>query len=1086
MGVPSFFRWLSQKYPQIVIDVIEDKAVCINGVEIPLDTSKTNPNNIEFDNLYLDMNGIIHPCTHPEDGSEPSTEEEMIERIMSYVDRLFAIVRPRRLLFLAIDGVAPRAKMNQQRSRRFRTAKEAKEKREKDLDLRTDMISRGVTDDLPEVDKPHFDSNCITPGTLFMEKVAKGLIYYVHDRQTNDPGWKNIKVLISDSNVPGEGEHKIMELIRHQRTQPDYDPNQRHVICGLDADLIMLGLATHEPHFYLLRENVFSKTNNSNCFKCGQPGHRAHECTRKAAEKPKWNEQPFQFLTISVLREYLRRDLRISVPFGYDFERVIDDFVFLCFFVGNDFIPHLPTLEIREGAIDLLLGIYRNILPSLGDYLTKDGEVNLGNVEKLLRELSPLEDSILQKRRQRERQQNKRDRDRKRREDRNAGYVHEQLAISAETIAAAEAMTRTAQSIEDSPQANRVRAEIARSAMSFPQHSSFSQGNGANGVIGTNNEDEDEDDKSDYVKLGESGWHERYYQSKFGSSTDMVLRHRIVSSYVEGLCWVMRYYYQGCCSWNWFFPFHFAPFANDLTEIHNVVLDFDKGRPFKPLTQLMGVLPPASASLLPQSYRELMTDENSPIIDYYPEEFEVDMNGKKMAWLGVVLLPFMDEQRLVNAIEPLEATLTAEEYSRNTFRTDGLFVNGRVNPMTQLLISVYRSQDQSVTLELSSVPMKTCDRLFGRIGKLRSFPSFQLGETVPSPVPTLPPVAGNECLSAAFYSVELPPNYIFKSGLLDGVEFDEPTLPEEAEGEHQRRIVVESAARMIKAGVNAEYEPRGGFNRRNSDYNNNRGPRSDYGNDRRRSFDNNDRGGGYYNQQYNDRANKRPRMSDPGHGIPNDRHSRGGPRNNNWRGDSGSYQSEPNQRGHQQYQQDKPQAFDSFNYSGPLSKNFSNQNPFNQTTTYPGPSSSTSGAPTTHTLQLLQQLQAQLHQEQSNLQRNQLTSQTVHTNQNLRSTNQSFPPHNEDRKQYQQQYQQYQNSTQNNYGDSFQNRGQYQAHQSSSYQAQNQNQYQSSVLQTQQTQTQYQPGPRDSEQMRSNPNSVKRPYPQQQQQSRKH
>ncbi|KAK9767449.1 exonuclease II Exo2 [Basidiobolus ranarum] len=223
MGIPKFFRWMSERYPLCSRLVSESR--------IP-----------EFDNLYLDMNGIIHNCTHPKDGDPHFrlTEAQMFVDIFNYIDHLFLKIKPRKVFFMAIDGVAPRAKMNQQRSRRFRTAKDAAAAR---------LKAEKKGEELPAEDP--FDSNCITPGTPFMASLTRHLKYFVNKKVTEDANWRGIKVILSGHEVPGEGEHKIMEYIRMTKAQPDYDPNIRHCLYGLDADLIMLGLLSHEPHFAL-------------------------------------------------------------------------------------------------------------------------------------------------------------------------------------------------------------------------------------------------------------------------------------------------------------------------------------------------------------------------------------------------------------------------------------------------------------------------------------------------------------------------------------------------------------------------------------------------------------------------------------------------------------------------------------------------------------------------------------------------------------------------------------------------------------------------------------------------------------------
>lgn len=106
MGVPALFRWLSKKYPKIINPVIEDQAHEIDGVQIPVDTTKPNPNGFENQNLYLDFNGIVHPCSHPENKPPPATESEMMMEIFKYTERVVNMVRPRRLLYIAIGMCA--------------------------------------------------------------------------------------------------------------------------------------------------------------------------------------------------------------------------------------------------------------------------------------------------------------------------------------------------------------------------------------------------------------------------------------------------------------------------------------------------------------------------------------------------------------------------------------------------------------------------------------------------------------------------------------------------------------------------------------------------------------------------------------------------------------------------------------------------------------------------------------------------------------------------------------------------------------------------------------------------------------------
>ncbi|GAV76491.1 XRN_N domain-containing protein, partial [Cephalotus follicularis] len=211
----AFVSWLVIKYPNVVVKAVEEDG----------DPSTKNPNGLEFDNLYLDMNGIIHPCFHPDDHpSPPTTREELFNNIFECIDHLFSIVRrPTNLLYMAIDGVAPRAKMNQQRSRLFRTAKD-KEIAVEEVILRRKFEMQGKQVLPKQVSSELEDSTVITPGTEFMFLLSMELKISHNTYASFESYYRFVSlffirlIILSDANVPGEGEHKIMTFIRLQRT----------------------------------------------------------------------------------------------------------------------------------------------------------------------------------------------------------------------------------------------------------------------------------------------------------------------------------------------------------------------------------------------------------------------------------------------------------------------------------------------------------------------------------------------------------------------------------------------------------------------------------------------------------------------------------------------------------------------------------------------------------------------------------------------------------------------------------------------------------------------------------------------------
>jgi 5'-3' exonuclease len=268
-GIPKLFRWLVDLYPLVLESVGEG----------------LSNNAMSVDHFYLDMNGIIHTCTHSNnDKLIPLKEQEMFLRIFAYTDRLYKLVNPKKSMFLAVDGVAPRAKMNQQRSRRFRSSKE-----------REALIADHLAKEGKMPEDESFDSNCITPGTPFMYRLSIAFRKWIEHKMKTDKFWQNgAEVIFSGPDVPGEGEHKVMDLIRAEQKKAAVHGQDRHCLYGLDADLVMLSLVTHEPHFVLLREKIATRRDQGN--------------VKKSVLE--YTQEDFECLEITILRRMLKQHFR--------------------------------------------------------------------------------------------------------------------------------------------------------------------------------------------------------------------------------------------------------------------------------------------------------------------------------------------------------------------------------------------------------------------------------------------------------------------------------------------------------------------------------------------------------------------------------------------------------------------------------------------------------------------------------------------------------------------------------------------------------------------------------------------------------
>lgn len=304
MGIPAYFRNIIRDYPSIITSI---------------------QNNIKIDYLLFDLNCAIHPCCRGE-----TDELVMMKNVVDKIKECIHITNVQKKVYIAIDGPAPRTKMEQQRQRRLRSSQEEK----------------------------IWDTNSITPGTNFMNTLSTYL-----DKELKK---LNIPYILSDSNDPGEGEHKIMDYI-------DTLPlNDTMCVYGLDADLIMLSMIRDQP-IYLLREKTEYNIEDM--------------------------DDDYVYCNITLLKKHLIDTIK-TPEIKLSDKSILYDYLVMCFFIGNDFIVSSPSINIRYNGIQTLLFIYNKLQQ---DYhgmfylLDENRNIHFQHFLMFLQKLSEMEDSNIKK-----------------------------------------------------------------------------------------------------------------------------------------------------------------------------------------------------------------------------------------------------------------------------------------------------------------------------------------------------------------------------------------------------------------------------------------------------------------------------------------------------------------------------------------------------------------------------------------------------------------------------------------------------------------------------------------------------------------
>ena len=531
MGIPSYFSYIVKNHPTII------KRLSDLG---------KRPHN-----LYLDSNSIIYDCLRrltPEYSkyTDGQFETKIIDAMCVTIDGYIKTTKPSKTVFIAFDGVAPFAKMEQQKNRRYKSALDA-------------QIKQALHISTPKT----WDKTAITPGTKFMKKMGTRLNSY-YKTKAHDLGVKH--VMISDSRDAGEGEHKIFAYIRDN---PDKHKKETSFIYGLDADLIMLGL-NHLPlskNLYLYRETPeFIKSINRNL----EPNETYVMDLPVLAEA-----------ITSKMNNYMTANKKQQTNRLYDY-------IFLCFFLGNDFMPHFPAINIRTRGVDTMLSAYQNTIGKTNENLTDGKTIYWKNVRKLVSYLAESEEGMLKNE-------------------------------------------------------YKIRTKWAR------RH--YPTGSDEEKLFHFSLLPTRERTKEKMIDPFNRHWQQRYYKILFDTDISHYYSKQISINYLEGLEWTMKYYTTGCVDWKWGYRYHYPPLLNDLVKYiphwETQMIEKNNHQPVHPYVQLAYVLPDASLGLLPPKIRKKLREKYG---DYYGMDKAIAWSFCKYFWESHVDFEYMNFEDLEKTV----------------------------------------------------------------------------------------------------------------------------------------------------------------------------------------------------------------------------------------------------------------------------------------------------------------------------------------------------------------------------------------------------------------------------------------------------